>query len=98
MTAPRPITLSIFDREPAFGAGVQAWKGGATDLAARTMIAARRFRAGTGQPRHVAPHHVENTGIHATPGWMAANETPWIRRIRRFRRDRICFMFRERTA
>ena len=30
------------------------------------------------------------------PGWMAANEAPWILRMRRFQRDRTHFMFRHR--
>ena len=46
-----------------------------------------------GDPRYVALYHVENTDIYATPGWMAANETPWILRMRRFQRDRTYFMF-----
>jgi hypothetical protein len=62
------------------------------------VIAARRFRAIEGNPRYVALYHVENTGIYATPGWMAANETPWILRMRRFQRDRTYFMFGERIA
>ena len=62
------------------------------------VIAARRFRATSGDPRYVALYHVENTDIYATPGWIAANETPWILRMRRFQRDRTYFMFRERIA
>jgi hypothetical protein len=62
------------------------------------VIAARRFRATEGNPRYVALYHVVNTGIYATPGWMAANQTPWMLRMRRYQRDRIYFMFRERIA
>jgi hypothetical protein len=62
------------------------------------VITARRFRAIEGEPRYVALYHVANTGIYATPGWMAANETPWILRMRRFQRDRTYFMFRQRIA
>ncbi len=62
------------------------------------VIAARRFRATEGNPLHVALYHVENTDIYATPGWMAANETPWILRMRRFQRDRVYFMFRQRIV
>ena len=176
MPASRHLTLSIFDHEPAGIAGAQVWKGGATDLTTRTMIAdpprwltiaeqpqpvperapsrhwvmeqinpgdlpspanaggvilvsmnvdpahedefndwydmehiphfnrlagvitARRFRVVLGDPRYVALYHVENTDIYATPGWMAANETPWILRMRRFQRDRTYFMFRQRIA
>jgi hypothetical protein len=62
------------------------------------VITARRFRAIEGSPRYVALYHVENTDIYATPGWMAANETPWILRMRRFQHDRTYFMFRQRIA
>jgi hypothetical protein len=174
------LTLRILDHEPAHPAGAQLWKGGATDLTTRTVIAdpprwlliaehgpgeapppperqplfqwdleqinpgdlpsperaggvilvsmnvdpsreeefndwynmehiphfnrlagvitARRFRAIEGSPRYVALYHVENTDIYATPGWVAANETPWILRMRRFQRDRTYFMFRQRIA
>jgi hypothetical protein len=177
---PLRLSLRIFDHEPPHASGEQIWKGGATDLVTRTMIAdpprwlsiadhdgdqvppspertslrqwaleqivpgdlaspdnaggvilvsmnvdparedeftdwyntehiphfnrlagviaARRFRAIEGNPRYVALYHVENTDIYATPGWMAANETPWILRMRRFQRDRTYFMFRQRIA
>ncbi len=62
------------------------------------VITARRFRATEDNPRYVALYHVENTDIYATPGWMAANETPWILRMRRYQRDRTYFMFRHRIA
>jgi hypothetical protein len=177
---PRRLSLRIFDHEPARPPGAQLWRGGATDLTTRTMIAdpprwlviadlgpdqapppverpplrqwdleqinpgdlvspdnaggvilvsmnvepdreeefndwynmehiphfnrlpgviaARRFRATLGNPRYVALYHVETTDIYATPGWMAANETPWILRMRRFQRDRTYFMFRQRIV
>ena len=176
---PLAMSLSIFDHEPPGNAGGQIWKGGATDLGPRTMlaeparwltvtdhgadepplalagptllhwdltqinpgdlaspetaggvilvsmnveasreeefndwynmehiphfnrlrgvIAARRFRARHGNPRYVALYHVENTAIYASPGWMAANETPWILRMRRFQFDRTYFMFQQRV-
>ena len=62
------------------------------------VIAARRFRAIRGDPRYVALYHVQTTDIYATPAWMAANETPWILRMRRFQRDRTYFMFRQRIV
>jgi hypothetical protein len=62
------------------------------------VITARRFRANEGTPRYVALYHVVNTDIYATPGWMAANQTPWMLRMRRYQRDRMYFMFRERIA
>ncbi len=170
------LTLRIFDHDPGAEAGVQTWKGGATDLSTRTVaadpprwltiadrrqgapgtgplrqwameqinpgampspetaggvilvsmtpdpareeefndwynlehiphfnrlpgvIAARRFRAIEGNPKYVALYHVETTDIYATQGWMAANETPWILRMRRFQRDRTYFMFQQRIA
>ena len=180
MPHPSYLALRIFDHEPVRPSGAQLWKGGATDLLTRTMIAdpprwlliaehgpgeappmperpsllwwelrqinpgdlpspttaggvilvsmnvdssreeefndwydmehiphfnrlagvitARRFRAIEGNPRYVALYHVESTDIYATPGWMAANETPWILRMRRFQRDRTYFMFRQRIA
>src|SRR5690348_14953700 len=33
------LSLAIFDHEPAVAGSVQVWKGGATDLTTRTMIA-----------------------------------------------------------
>jgi hypothetical protein len=57
------------------------------------VIAARRFRALHGKPRYVALYHVENTGVYATPAWMAVNSTPWILRLRNFQRNRTYFMF-----
>jgi hypothetical protein len=180
MEQPLFLSLRLFEREPPHSSGTQIWRGGATDLATRTMIgdpsrflsiedrasdgrpppaefvpfrqwhleqinpgdrrspetaggvilvsmnieagyeeefndwyntehiphfnrlsgviAARRFRALDGDPRYLALYHVENTDIYATPGWMAANETPWILRMRRYQRDRAYFMFRERIA
>jgi uncharacterized protein DUF4286 len=62
------------------------------------VITARRFRATAGNPRYVALYHVANTDIYATPGWLAANQTPWMLRMRRYQRDRTYFMFRERIA
>lgn len=58
------------------------------------VIAARRFRALAGRPAYVALYHVEDTEVYRTPAWMAANETPWILRMRRFQRNRTYFMFR----
>jgi hypothetical protein len=62
------------------------------------VVTARRFRAIEGDPRYVALYHVLNTDIYAMPGWMAANQTPWMLRMRRYQRDRTYFMFRERIA
>jgi hypothetical protein len=62
------------------------------------VIAARRFRVLRGAPAYVALYHVENTDIYATRTWVAANETPWMLRMRRFQRNRTYFMFRTRVA
>jgi hypothetical protein len=178
MYKPLRLSLRIFDHEPAVRSDAQLWKGGATDLSMRVVIAdpprwltitdheanelppeiertplrqwtleqinpgslaspetaggvilvsmnvdaeredefndwyntehiphfnrlagviaARRFRSIDGDPRYVALYHVEDTSIYATPGWMAANQTPWILRMRRFQRDRTYFMFGQR--
>ncbi len=48
------------------------------------VITARRFRADHGKPVYVALYHVGDTGVYATPAWMAANTTPWILRLRKF--------------
>jgi hypothetical protein len=58
------------------------------------VIMARRFRALRGSPRYVALYHVEDTDIYATRAWTAANETPWMLRMRRFQFNRTYFMFR----
>ena len=60
------------------------------------VIAARLFRARRGSPTYVALYHVADTDVYATPGWMAANQTPWILRMRRYQRNRTYFMFRTR--
>jgi hypothetical protein len=62
------------------------------------VIAARRFRALRGSPAYVALYHVTDTDVYATPGWMAANETPWILRMRRYQRNRTYFMFRRKMG
>jgi hypothetical protein len=62
------------------------------------VIAARRFRAVQGTPAYVALYHVKTTDIYATRTWVAANETPWMLRMRRFQRNRTYFMFRSRIG
>ena len=62
------------------------------------VIAARRFQTlNPGAPRYVALYHVANTDIYTTQHWVAANETPWMLRMRRFQRNRMYFMFRTRV-
>lgn len=49
------------------------------------MLAARRFNAVAGLPRHVALYHLESPETYKQDAWREANQTPWIRRIHRFR-------------
>jgi hypothetical protein len=62
------------------------------------VLTARRFRAARGAPAYVALYHVENSDIYAEQAWVAANQTPWMLRMRRFQRHRTYFMFRTRVA
>jgi hypothetical protein len=49
------------------------------------MLAARRFRATHGSPRYVAVYHLESPDVYKQRLWYEANQTPWLRRIHRFR-------------
>jgi hypothetical protein len=49
------------------------------------MLSARRFRAIAGLPRYVAIYHLESVDTYKQRSWYEANQTPWIRRIHRFR-------------
>lgn len=49
------------------------------------MLSARRFRAISGLPRYVAIYHLESPEVYKQASWYEANQTPWIRRIHRFR-------------
>jgi hypothetical protein len=49
------------------------------------MLSARRFHAIEGSPRYVAVYHLESPEIYKQRSWYEANQTPWIRRIHRFR-------------
>lgn len=49
------------------------------------LLAARRFRAIAGLPRYVAVYHLESPDVYKQRSWYEANQTPWIRRIHRFR-------------
>ena len=48
-------------------------------------LSARRFRAIGGLPRYVAVYHLESPEVYKQRSWYEANQTPWIRRIHRFR-------------
>lgn len=62
------------------------------------VLRARRFRALRGAPRYVALYEVDRTERYASEAWRAANETPWMLRMRRFQRNRTYFMFDRRIA
>lgn len=49
------------------------------------LLSARRFRAIAGLPRYVAVYHLESPDVYKQRSWYEANQTPWIRRIHRFR-------------
>ncbi len=57
------------------------------------VICGRRFRMREAQ-RYVAMYHMTQRDIYAvTPSWHQADQTPWIKRLRRFQRDRLYFMY-----
>lgn len=49
------------------------------------ILSARRFRAVGGLPRYVAVYHLQSPDVYKERSWYEANQTPWIRRIHRFR-------------
>ena len=49
------------------------------------MLSARRFVAISGLPRYVAVYHLASPDVYKERRWYEANQTPWIRRIHRFR-------------
>lgn len=61
------------------------------------VICARRFSALQGDPRYVALYHVTDTALYRHASWVAANQTPWIKRIYPLQRDPIHFMFSARA-
>jgi hypothetical protein len=48
-------------------------------------LSARRFRATSGLPRYVAVYHLKSPEVYKERSWYQANQTPWIRRIHRYR-------------
>ena len=56
------------------------------------MLAARRFRAIAGLPRYVAVYHRSIIDTYKEKGWYEANQTPWIRRIHRYRLRTLHFL------
>lgn len=61
------------------------------------MLSARRFRATSGLPRYVAVYHLKSVDVYKERCWYEANQTPWIRRIHRYRL-RTLHMILERVA
>jgi hypothetical protein len=61
------------------------------------MLSARRFVATSGLPRYVAVYHLASPETYKARSWYEANQTPWIRRIHRFRL-RTLHMILERVA
>lgn len=48
-------------------------------------LSARRFRATSGLPGYVSVYHLESPEVYKQRSWYEANQTPWIRRMHRFR-------------
>lgn len=51
------------------------------------VLAARRFRARAGTPRYIALYDLADERAPGSPGWRAAIETPWSRRIDELTKD-----------
>jgi hypothetical protein len=51
------------------------------------VLAARRFRARAGTPRYIALYDLADERALGSPGWRAAIETPWSRRIDELTQD-----------
>jgi hypothetical protein len=60
------------------------------------VLTARRFKATRGTPKYVSVYHLDDASRYASPVWLAANETPWMRRMRRFQQNRTYFIFNQR--
>lgn len=59
------------------------------------MLSARRFRPLQLRSRYVALYHLESADVYRSAHWLAANETPWTRRMRpRFIHPRSFFFDR----
>jgi hypothetical protein len=57
------------------------------------VICARRFRTLRGAPRHAAIHHLADPHAYASAPWRQADQTAWIKRMRRFQSNRQYSMF-----
>jgi hypothetical protein len=45
------------------------------------VLSARRFRDPSGNPRYLALYELAGASVLEQPGWQAALQTPWFRRI-----------------
>ncbi|MGE0799015.1 MAG: hypothetical protein AB7G13_16815 [Lautropia sp.] len=61
--------------------------------AAPAFSAVSRFRAVAGNPQHLALWRLTDPTAPERDPWLAASETPWTQRIRRFMRDRRRLVF-----
>jgi hypothetical protein len=57
------------------------------------VICARRFRTLRGAPRYAAIYHLTDPHAYASAPWCQADQTPWIKRMRRFQSNRQYLMF-----
>lgn len=57
------------------------------------VICARRFRTLRGAPRYAAIYHLAGSHAYASAPWCLADQTPWIKRMRRFQSNRQYLMF-----
>jgi hypothetical protein len=62
------------------------------------VICARRFRTLRGAPRYAAIYHLADPHAYASVHWCQADQTPWIKRMRRFQSNRQYLMFHHVTA
>lgn len=57
------------------------------------VICARRFRTLQGAPRYAAIYHLSDWRAYTLEPWRDADQTPWIKRMRRFQSNRHYSMF-----
>ena len=62
------------------------------------VICARRFRTLRGAPRYAAIYHLADRQVYASAVWCQADQTPWIKRMRRFQSNRQYSMFHPTVA
>jgi hypothetical protein len=62
------------------------------------VICARRFRTLRGAPRYATIYHLADPHAYASAPWCQADQTPWIKRMRRFQSNRQYLMFHPTAA